>query len=78
MGLENQAHRKENGNRKEELVEKGVDGMDLFRHKPLDIKGCGSPQEGGRDLKNIPDEHGRFGCLGPPQKDDDDSHKSKG
>jgi hypothetical protein len=47
------AHEEQNGDREEDLIKEGVYRFNPVRHKLLDVKRCGSPQEGCRDLQNI-------------------------
>ena len=51
------------GDRKEKLVDEGVDGMRGFCEVLLDIDRCQPPENGGRDFKQVADKH-RFGVGG--------------
>jgi hypothetical protein len=70
--LENEADHEENRNREDKLIKEGIDWMDLFRHVPLDVEGCGPPEEGGHDLKDVSEKHCRPGGSWPSLKDEDD------
>ena len=75
LGFEDDAHNEQDWDGEDKLVKKGVDRMDLFRHKPLDIECGGSPEECCRDLKDVPEEHGGAGGLWPSLKYEDHSGK---
>ena len=51
--------------------------MDLFGHILLDINRRRSPENGGKNLENISEKHGRLSRLRPSYKDETDSRKSE-
>ena len=72
------AHHEKDGDREDKLIKESVYGFHPACHKPLDVKGCGSPQDGSGDLQNISQEHGCFGRFGSAAKDDEDAGKGQG
>jgi hypothetical protein len=76
--LKYDAQDEQDGDREKKLIKKGVYGFHPLCHKPLDVKRCGSPQDGSGDLQNISQEHSGFGRFGSAAKDDEDASKSQG
>ncbi len=75
LRFEDDAYHKEDGNREEKLIKKGVDGFNLSCHELLDIKRCRSPQNAGSDLQNITEIHSCFRRCGSAAKDAKDANK---
>ena len=48
--FEDDANDEQDRNREEKLIKKGMYRFNPLSHKPLDVKGGGSPQDGSRDL----------------------------
>jgi hypothetical protein len=76
-GLKEKAHHQENGNGKEELIQKGIDGMNFLCHEFLDIESRRSPQEGSHNLQKISKDHRGFGGFRPPSENGDDASESQ-
>ena len=60
----------QDGNRKHELVEEGMDRLDLPGQILLDVNRRSTPQDCGQYLQRIPKKHGGGpGCRFPPEQD---------
>ncbi len=75
--LKDQTHDEKNRNGEDQLVEKGVDGMDLRSHEPLDVERCGALKEGCENLEGVPQEHGRLCSTWLPLKDHGDPQEGQ-
>ena len=57
LGFEQETHDQQDGDGEEKLIEKGIDGMDLFCHKPFDVNRCRPPKNGSKNFKDISQKH---------------------